>query len=69
MPRLGRTGTVVEGVGSNVVDQGLVDAKLSFLRNTSVCEFERGDGGWRMLSWDQVPHLAQPEHESLHSHY
>ena len=52
-----------------VDDQGLVDAKLSFLRNTSLCEFERSAGRWRMLSWDQVPHLAEPEHEPLHSHY
>lgn len=50
-------------------DQGLIDAKLSFLRNTSLCEFERHAGGWRMLSWDEVPHLAQPEHEPLHSTY
>lgn len=50
-------------------DQGLVDAKLSFLRNTSLCEFERHGGGWRMLSWDEVPHLAEPEHEALHSTY
>ena len=41
----------------------------AFLRNTSLCEFERSDGRWRMLSWDQVPHLAEPEHEPLHSHY
>jgi broad specificity phosphatase PhoE len=50
-------------------DQGLIDAKLSFLRNTSLCEFERGTERWRMLSWDAVPHLSEPEHESLHSHF
>lgn len=50
-------------------DQGLVEAKLSFLRNTSLCEFEHGDSGWRMLSWDHVPHLSEPEHEALHSTY
>ena len=50
-------------------DQGLVDAKLSFLRNTSLSEFERGPERWRMLSWDNVPHLAADVHEHLHSHY
>ena len=50
-------------------DQGLIDAKLSFLRNTSLCEFERGAERWRMLSWDAVPHLSEPEHEPLHSHF
>ena len=50
-------------------DQGLIDAKLSFLRNTGLCEFERGAERWRMLSWDDVPHLAAPEHEPLHSHF
>lgn len=50
-------------------DQGLVDAKLSFLRNTSLSEFERGPDRWRMLSWDDVPHLAADVHEHLHSHY
>ena len=50
-------------------DQGLVDAKLSFLRNTSLCEFERAAGRWRMLGWDLVPHLSEPGHASLHSHY
>jgi broad specificity phosphatase PhoE len=52
-----------------VDDQGLIDAKLSFLRNTSLCEFERSADRWRMLSWDDVPHLAAPEHEPLHSHF
>jgi broad specificity phosphatase PhoE len=50
-------------------DQGLVDAKLSFLRNSSISEFERGRERWRMLSWDEVPHLAASGHEHLHSHY
>jgi broad specificity phosphatase PhoE len=50
-------------------DQGLADAKLSFLRNTSFSEFACGPARWRMLSWDAVPHLAEAAHEHLHSHY
>ena len=50
-------------------DQGLVDAKLSFLRNTSLSEFECGSARWRMLSWDAVPHLAEATHGHMHSHY
>jgi broad specificity phosphatase PhoE len=50
-------------------DQGLADAKLSFLRNTSISEFEHDRERWRMLSWDKVPHLEAHGHEHLHSHY
>lgn len=50
-------------------DQALVEANLSFLRNTSVSEFERAPQRWRMLSWDTAPHLAASEHAHLHSHY
>ena len=50
-------------------DQELADAKLSFLRNTSISEFEHDRERWRMLSWDKVPHLDAYRHEHLHSHY
>jgi broad specificity phosphatase PhoE len=50
-------------------DAGLVDAKLSFLRNTSISTFDRGSGRWRMLSWDTVPHFAAAEQEPLHTTY
>jgi len=50
-------------------DQGLTEAKLSFLRNTSISEFEHGRERWRMLSWDTVPHFDTHAHEHLHSHY
>ena len=50
-------------------DRELADAKLSFLRNTSISEFERDRECWRMLSWDKVPHLDAHGHEHLHSHY
>ncbi|HEX3124114.1 MAG TPA: histidine phosphatase family protein [Rhodanobacteraceae bacterium] len=50
-------------------DQGLTEAKLSFLRNTSISEFEHGRERWRMLSWDTVPHFDAHGHEHLHSHY
>jgi len=50
-------------------DQGLTDAKLTFLRNTSISEFDPGRERWRMLSWDEVPHLDAPGNEHLHSHY
>jgi broad specificity phosphatase PhoE len=50
-------------------DQGLAEAKLSFLRNTSISEFEHGRERWRMLSWDTVPHFDAHGHEDLHSHY
>lgn len=39
------------------------------LRNTGISDFERAAPRWRMLSWDEVPHLDAPEHESLHTHF
>jgi broad specificity phosphatase PhoE len=50
-------------------DAALAQAKLPLLRNTSISEFRRHPQRWRMLSWGEVPHLAAPEHEALHSHY
>jgi broad specificity phosphatase PhoE len=50
-------------------DAALANANLPLLRNTSISEFRRHAQRWRMLSWGEVPHLAAPEHESLHSHY
>ena len=47
-------------------DAGLIAANLS-LRNTGISEFERAAERWRMLSWNEVPHLGGAEH--LHSHF
>lgn len=52
----------------DVDDAGLTALNLS-LRNTGISEFERDDVRWRMLTWDEVPHLRAPGHEHLHSHY
>ena len=47
-------------------DAGLIAANLS-VRNTAISEFERAAERWRMLSWNEVPHLDACEH--LHSHF
>jgi broad specificity phosphatase PhoE len=39
------------------------------LRNTGICDFQRHGARWHMLSWNELPHLPAPEHESLHTHY
>ena len=49
-------------------DAGLIAANLS-LRNTAISEFERVAERWRMLSWNELPHLAASEHAHLHSHF
>ena len=49
-------------------DAGLLKLGLT-LRNTGICDFQRGATRWHMLSWNELPHLPAPEHESLHTHY
>ena len=47
---------------------GLEELKLQ-VRNSAICDFDRAAGAWRMLSWNEVPHLEADEHRHLHSHY
>jgi broad specificity phosphatase PhoE len=47
-------------------DAGLVKLGL-MLRNTGISDFHHGDPCWRMLTWNEVPHLSAAEH--LHTHY
>jgi broad specificity phosphatase PhoE len=49
-------------------DTGLLKFGMK-LRNTGICDFERGAERWRMLNWNELPHLAAPEQEPLHTHY
>lgn len=50
-------------------DAALGQAKLPMLNNTGISRFRRGAARWHMLSWNELPHLAGPEHEPLLSHY
>jgi broad specificity phosphatase PhoE len=49
-------------------DAGLAKLGLT-LRNTGISEFEHGSDRWQMRSWDEVPHLADPALQTLHTHY
>jgi hypothetical protein len=49
-------------------DEGLTALNLR-LRNTGISDFARAAPRWRMLSWDEVPHLDAPEHAPLHTHF
>jgi len=49
-------------------DAGLVKLGMK-LRNTGISEFLRGNDRWQMLSWNELPHLAEPAHLDLHTHY
>lgn len=49
-------------------DAGLMRLGLS-LRNTGISDFLREAERWRMLSWNELPHLAAAEHGDLHTHY
>jgi broad specificity phosphatase PhoE len=39
------------------------------IHNTGISEFGCTAEPWRMLSWNQLPHLAAPEHQAIVSHY
>lgn len=49
-------------------DAGLIKLGMT-LRNTGISDFQRDGGRWRMLSWNEMPHLGAPDLESLHTHY
>lgn len=49
-------------------DAGLVKLGLH-LRNTGISEFRYGSDRWQMLSWNELPHLADPAQQTLHTHY
>ena len=49
-------------------DAGLVKLGLQ-LRNTGISQFLRGADRWQMLSWNELPHLADPAQHTLHTHY
>jgi broad specificity phosphatase PhoE len=49
-------------------DAHMIELNLS-LRNTGLSDFRRGAERWRMLSWNELPHLAAADAQSLVSHY
>ena len=49
-------------------DARMVELNMS-LRNTGLSDFHRGAERWRMLSWNELPHLAAPGDQPLASHY
>ncbi|HEY2394380.1 MAG TPA: histidine phosphatase family protein [Rudaea sp.] len=49
-------------------DAGLVKLGMT-LRNTGISEFVYGSDRWQMLSWNELPHLAEPALQTLHTHY
>ena len=49
-------------------DARMIELNLA-LRNTGISDFHRGTERWRMLSWNELPHLAAPDDQSLASHY
>ncbi len=52
----------------NLDDAALVKLGMK-LRNTGISEFQRGAERWQMLSWNELPHLANPAQLALHTHY
>ncbi len=49
-------------------DARMIELNMS-LRNTGISDFRRGAERWRMLSWNELPHLAAPGDQQLASHY
>lgn len=49
-------------------DAALVKLGLQ-LRNTGISQFLCGADRWQMLSWNELPHLAGPAQQMLHTHY
>ncbi len=49
-------------------DARMIELNMA-LRNTGISDFHRGAERWRMLSWNELPHLAAPHEQSLASHY
>ena len=49
-------------------DAGLAKLGLT-LRNTGISEFLCGSERWQMRSWNELPHLAEPALQTLHTHY
>jgi broad specificity phosphatase PhoE len=49
-------------------DARMIDLNMA-LRNTAISDFHRGAQRWRMLSWNELPHLAAAHEQSLASHY
>jgi broad specificity phosphatase PhoE len=49
-------------------DARMIELNMA-LRNTGLSDFHRGAERWRMLSWNELPHLAAPDNQALASHY
>ena len=49
-------------------DTRMIELNMS-LRNTGLSDFHGGTERWRMLSWNELPHLAAPGDQHLASHY
>jgi len=49
-------------------DTRMIELNMS-LRNTALSDFHGGEQRWRMLSWNELPHLAAPGDHQLASHY
>jgi len=49
-------------------DTRMIELNMS-LRNTALSDFHGGAERWRMLSWNELPHLAAPGEQQLASHY
>jgi hypothetical protein len=49
-------------------DAALVKADLA-ISNTGISDFRRDGERWHLLSWNSLPHLAEPEDRDLHTHY
>jgi len=49
-------------------DTRMIELNMS-LRNTGLSDFHSGTERWRMLSWNELPHLAAPGDQQLASHY
>jgi broad specificity phosphatase PhoE len=49
-------------------DARMIELNMA-LRNTAISDFHRGAERWRMLSWNELPHLAAADEQSLASHY
>jgi len=52
----------------DIDDARMIELNMA-LRNTGISDFHRGAERWRMLSWNELPHLAAPDEQSLASHY
>jgi broad specificity phosphatase PhoE len=51
-----------------VADEQVVELNLS-LNNSALAEFVLSPGGARLMTWNSLPHLADPEHADLVTHY